>query len=263
MSRFKIGIMIDCLGLSFEDALVEAAKMGADGFQYSFMGDTEPDKARVDVMRAQMDKHGLVCSAICAEMGDFCDPEKNKVKLARFPNIFKMAKWMGTRVLTGHIGHIPSDKNDPVYKILLDALTEIGKGAMENDMVFAIETGPETTEVMRMFLEDLPGGVGINYDPANLVMAGYSKNGADSVAPVGPYIAHTHAKDGLPYSEENRFREVPLGEGHVDFPAWLKALEDAGYSGFLTIEREVGQDRIGDTSRAVQFLRNLIDCQEE
>ncbi len=259
---FKIGIMIGCLKLPFDQAVAEAAKMGADGFQMSFKGETAPNEEEVKAMREVMEKHGLVCSAICAEMGDFCDPELNKVKLARFPNIFKMAKLMGTRVLTGHIGHIPSDKNDPTYKVLVEALTEIGKGCMENDLVFAIETGPETTEVMRMFLEDLPGGVGINYDPANLVMAHYSKNGADAVAPVGPYIVHTHAKDGLPGTPEKKWPEVPLGTGNVDFPAWLAALKEFGYDGFLTIEREVGEDRIGDTAKAVSFLRSIIDSQE-
>jgi hypothetical protein len=34
-------------------------------------------------------------------------------------------------------------------------------------------------------------------------------------------------------------------------------LRAAGYDGFFAIEREVGQDRVGDTIRAIDFLRNL------
>ena len=76
------------------------------------------------------------------------------------------------------------------------------------------------------------------------------------------YIVHTHAKDGkrlhyvdpeILYGMEESdmlqdpsFIELPLGEGDVDFPAYLKALNDIGYKGFLTIEREVGEDPEGD-----------------
>ena len=50
-------------------------------------------------------------------------------------------------------------------------------------------------------------------------------------------------------------KSSPLGEGDVDFPGWLKALDDIGYRGFLTIEREVGDNPEADIRRAVDFLR--------
>jgi len=88
------------------------------------------------------------------------------------------------------------------------------------------------------------------------------------------YIVHTHAKDGIQcyaeapevvysgHSEDDvivtspAFIEEPLGEGAVDFDRYLKALEDIGYKGYLTIEREVGDDPEGDIRKAVQFLKS-------
>lgn len=55
------------------------------------------------------------------------------------------------------------------------------------------------------------------------------------------------------------FQEVPLGTGDVDFPNYLKALEDIGYNGFLTIEREVGDNPEADITTAVNFLRKTIE----
>ena len=88
------------------------------------------------------------------------------------------------------------------------------------------------------------------------------------------YIVHTHAKDGRKLAdkapeviyglEEDKmlqdpaFIEVPLGEGSVDFPNYLKALEEIGYNGFLTIEREVGDNPKADIEKAVEFLRNMM-----
>ncbi|NLN42036.1 MAG: sugar phosphate isomerase/epimerase, partial [Clostridiales bacterium] len=92
------------------------------------------------------------------------------------------------------------------------------------------------------------------------------------------YIVHTHAKDGIMKKKtdpeiiynyfaeggiedmrlEDYFLETPLGQGNVDFPKWLKALEDIGYTGFLTIEREVGANPEKDIAEAVNFLKKLI-----
>ena len=54
------------------------------------------------------------------------------------------------------------------------------------------------------------------------------------------------------------FEELPLGMGNVDFKNYLKALDDIGYHGFLTIEREAGNNREDDIRTAVDFLKNLI-----
>ena len=90
------------------------------------------------------------------------------------------------------------------------------------------------------------------------------------------YIVHTHAKDGVMLYKTNPeyiygvtpapedlagipfFKEVPLGEGSVGFPTYLKALEDIGYKGFLTIEREAGDDPAKDIGLAVEFLKKTI-----
>ena len=56
------------------------------------------------------------------------------------------------------------------------------------------------------------------------------------------------------------FREVPLGTGSVDFAAYLKALEDIGYRGFLTIEREAGDDPAADILMAQNHLLDMINA---
>ncbi len=53
------------------------------------------------------------------------------------------------------------------------------------------------------------------------------------------------------------FKEVPLGDGSVPFENYLKALDDIGYCGFLTIEREVGENPVADITKASDFL---VDC---
>ena len=139
-------------------------------------------------------------------------------------------------------------------------------------------TAPFTLE---QFAEDLKGfldslhstGVAVNLDPANLIMV----TGDDPVQAVHnlkDYIVHTHAKDGVRnyYRDPEEvyglveaemlaspsFAELPLGQGGVDFGNYLKALDEIGYHGFLTIEREVGDDPEKDIRLAVDFLNGLM-----
>jgi sugar phosphate isomerase/epimerase len=185
-----------------------------------------------------------------------------------------MAKDLETNIVTTHIGVVPNDPNHDRYKIMQEACFELAEYADSLDAHFAIETGPETSEVLKGFLDTLHStGVAVNLDPANLVMV-TADDPVKAVYNLKDYIVHTHAKDGRrnyyrapeevygltekKMLAEPSFTELPLGTGNVDFPAYLKALDDIGYHGFLTIEREVGSDPEKDIRTAVEFLNNLI-----
>ena len=188
-----------------------------------------------------------------------------------------LAKEMETNIVTTHIGVVPADPTHDRYKIMQEACFALAEYADSIDAHFAVETGPERAKELKAFLDSLGShGVGVNLDPANLVMV----TGDDPVAAVytlKDYIVHTHAKDGIklqdgnpeyiyrvvhPIPEEVKgvryFREVALGEGSVPFDRYLAALEDIGYRGYLTIEREVGENPVADIEKAYRHLKSII-----
>ena len=189
--------------------------------------------------------------------------------------ILDLAMEFETSIVTTHIGVVPADPKHPRYTVMQDACGELARYADTLNAHFAIETGPETSATLKGFLDGLHStGVAVNLDPANLVMV----TGDDPVQAVynlKDYIVHTHAKDGVknydldpeiiyglrpgdPIVTNPAFVEVALGDGSVPFPKYLAALEDIGYKGFLTIEREVGDDPTADIRKAVNFLNDLM-----
>ena len=279
MYPFPIGAMLDSFRTDTFTAIRKAAALGAVGLQmYSTTGENSPENMtasrKSEILRA-MDAEGLVFSALCGDLGfGFTDPEKNPGLIEKSKRILELAKELGTDVVTTHIGVIPKDKNHPRYKIMQEACHTLAEYADSMNAHFAIETGPETALVLKEFLDSLNStGVAVNLDPANFVMV-TGDDPVQAVYTLKKYIVHTHAKDGIKIFDKDpemiyhvvedalahlgrAYQELPLGEGSVDFPNYLKALDDIGYKGFLTIEREVGDDPERDIGAAVSFLKSL------
>lgn len=281
MYQFPIGVMVDSFRCEMHEAIRRAAAVGAKGLQmYSTCGDYAPENLTPTARRELLDfvkSHGLVFSALCGDLGKgFTNPELNPALIEKSKRILDLACELETDVVTTHIGVVPEDKTCERYSIMQEACRELAEYADSLGAHFAIETGPETAVILRDFLDSLGSrGVAVNLDPANFVMV----TGDDPVRAVytlKDYIVHTHAKDGVKLKgcdvaglyegiedairAGKAFVELPLGKGGVDFDNYLKALDEIGYRGFLTIEREVGEDPTRDITEAARFLEAKISA---
>jgi len=283
MYKFPIGAMLESFRLDTKSAIETAAKLGVAGLQmYCTKGEHAPEnmtKEKVSELLDMVKSNGLKFSAICGDLGmGFGNAELNPGLIEKSKRIVDLAKELETNIITTHIGVVPDDPSHERYKIMQEACFELAKYADSVGAHFAVETGPETSLTLKAFLDSLGSkGVSVNLDPANLAMV-TGDDAVEAVYNLKDYIVHTHAKDGNmlqkgnpeyiyrvvhPVPEELQgvkfFEEVPLGKGSVDFPKYLEALSDIGYKGFLTIERECGENPVDDIALAVNFLKNIIE----
>lgn len=166
---------------------------------------------------------------------------------------------IGVDSITTHVGFLPIDPNDPDYIGTVEALKEIADYCGERSIEFRFETGQETPVVLLRTIEHMGRkNVGINLDPANLVLYGMA-NPVDALDVFGSWVRELHAKDGLyPTGGEKLGEETPLGEGKVDFPRLVGRLKELGFDGVLTIEREIsGARQLEDIHKAIELLRPL------
>lgn len=282
MYQFPIGVILESFRTDTRSAIQKAAALGANGLQmYCTYGEHAPENMKREDRRTLLDmvkSNGLVFSAICGDLGmGYGDPDKNPALIEKSKRILELALEFETNVVTTHIGVVPTDPHHPRYAVMQQACYELATFADSMGAHFAIETGPEPSAVLRTFLDSLGSrGVGVNLDPANLVMV-VGDDPVEAVHNLGEYIVHTHAKDGVmlrrgnpeyiygvvhPVPQEfegvEYFREVPLGEGDVRFETYLPALDAIGYRGFLTIERECGENPDGDILKAAEHLRRIM-----
>lgn len=278
----KLGVITDCFKKTHADGITLAAKLGLQGVQiYATTGEFSPalsEKEKEDYKRL-LKENGLVISALCGDMGGygFEIADDNPERIEKTKAIIDLAVEFKTKVVTTHIGVIPSDKSNPRYNVMLSALTECGLYAKERGVTLAIETGPETAKTLLQFLKDTKGGVGVNLDPANFVMV-TGQDPVEAVYLLKDYIVHTHLKDGkmLKKSDPKEiydcfarggiealnvadyFIETPVGEGDVDFSEYVRALKEIGFNGFLTIERETGSNPCDDIMKAAEYIQAAL-----
>lgn len=280
----KLGVITDCFKKPLEECIVLAAKNGFDGVQiYATSGEFSPEtltEEKKAEIKKLLKENNLEVSALCGDMGGYgFEIEKdNAERVEKTKRIIDLAVEFGAKAVTTHIGVIPSDKTEPRYGVMLNALTAAGLYAKEKGVTLAIETGPEFAKTLLAFLKDTKGGVGVNLDPANFVMV-TGQDPVQAVELLKDYIVHTHAKDGVKISNDMTptevyhafavggvdalnackcFKEVPLGEGQVKWKEYLSALKSVGYDGYLTIERETGDNPQADILKAVDFLENNL-----
>ncbi len=280
----KIGAMVDSFCLGVKEGIRAAARVGAQGVQiYAVDGEFTPERltpSDISEYRRLLADEGLEISALCGDLGGhgFTDPAQVPTTIERSRRIAHLCAELGGRIITTHIGVVPKDPAHPRYAIMQDACERLARAASAEGCLFAIETGPESPEVLRAFLDSLQNpSVGVNYDPANLVMVTQC-DPVRGVYTLAEYIYHTHAKDGVHLKDidpeilygwfaeggigdnrlEDYFLETPLGQGAVDLDGWIRALRDVGYHGYLTIEREVGENPAADIAMAADYLRAHI-----
>jgi sugar phosphate isomerase/epimerase len=96
---------------------------------------------------------------------------------------------------------------------------------------------PSASLALRLVQPFDAGKIGINYDPANLVIEG-RESWQMGLELLGPYLDYVHAKNSAWVRENGKWRWVfaSMSDGQVDWSEVMRALDRVGYSGWVSYE---------------------------
>ena len=278
--QMRVGVLVKIfMDTDIDKKFAEIREMGMESCQLVCWDRAvlHSDEAAENV-KAAMKKHGVTITAFwCGWEGravwDFyegqltlglvpSDCRHDRLKMLMEGSDF--AKKLGVTDFVTHVGFLPENPYDPKYEEVLTACRAIVEKCRKNGQNFLFETGQETPITLKRAIQDIErvlgqGNVGINLDPANLIMYGKS-NPVDALEVFGEYVMGVHGKDGK-YPTDGHFLgdEVPLGQGKVNFPVFVEKLRKVGYEGDITIEREItGEEQKKDILLAKQILDQLV-----
>jgi sugar phosphate isomerase/epimerase len=187
-------------------------------------------------------------------------------RTAELKAIADFTRELDVDVVGVHLGFVPHDAGDPDYHTMIDITRDICAHCKRNRQALHLETGQEPVDVLVRFLDDVAvDNLFVNFDPANMILYGAGEP-IPALEQLGKRVRSVHCKDAT-WSDkpgETWGRETPLGEGDVDFGAFLKTLQRIGYDGPLTIEREIPQEperqkaEIGGAIRLLERLKGEL-----
>ncbi|MFT7639513.1 MAG: sugar phosphate isomerase/epimerase [Pirellulaceae bacterium] len=189
-------------------------------------------------------------------------PETRAARTQEMKEIADFAKLLGCKAVALHIGFVPHDTADPLYAEILDVTRDVCDHCAANGQALHLETGQETADGLLQFIGDVErDNLFVNFDPANMILYGTGEP-IEALKKVGQYVRSIHCKDGTWAAKpgEEWGCEVALGEGDVGFENYLRALDEIGYSGPLTIEREIPAEperQKAEIGQAVDLLNSI------
>ena len=237
-----------------------------------YIGKFNPSLA--DEMRGLLDKYGVTATSVEVVgpgrlVWDFLDgpstiglvpPATRAARMDALKQTSDFAKLLGIPRVQTHCGFIPENPRDPLYGEVVEAIRAVADHCKANGQDFLMETGQETPTTMKRAIEDVNRpNLGVGLDTANLILYGKA-NPVDAVEIIGRHVKSVHAKDGKwPTDPMKLGEEVLIGTGDVDFLKVFSKLHQLGYSGAITIEREIsGPQQIEDVRKEKTYLEGII-----
>ena len=272
MEKMEIGVML-AVGTDPRDGLRKVMELGLKCCQLGSPGDEWLESPRREEVKRAIEEAGVRVTTVFVgfEGESYADIETVKRtvgfgergtrarRLARAERVSEFAKFLGVKRVASHIGFIPEDAREKGYRELAEAVRRLADCCARNGQVFALETGQEPAEVLKGFIEDVGcANVRVNFDPANMILYGSGEPLA-ALEMLKGYVDGVHVKDGDWPTEKGKLgQERRLGEGKVNIPGFIAKLKEIGYTGPLTIEREIsGAEQMRDIRKGIDWLKEL------
>ena len=260
MPALKISIQLASLKQPFKKALATAAQLGATAVEIDARGEINAQtisNTGMRELRRLLGDHELRVSAVgFLTRRGFDDHEEIERRVAATKAVMKFAHGIGADVVINQVGMVIHDEKSANWKLLTEVLTDLSLYGHQVGARLCAQTGTESGGDLKRLLDALPQqGIGIDFDPGNLIVGGFSP--LEAIESLGPNILHVHATDAVQDRARGRGMEVQLGRGSADYPALVGALAKHGYGGYFTLARERSENPSLELGIGVKFLKKL------
>jgi sugar phosphate isomerase/epimerase len=174
-----------------------------------------------------------------------------------------LAQQLGLHLVSTHVGFLPHDSADPDFDKLSGRVVTLAKMYAATRATLLFESGQETADTLLLFLDEMAqrgaDNVAVNFDPANMILYDMD-DPIEALRKLVPHVHQVHVKDARRTTVKDQWgEEVVVGTGQVDWPAFVRVLAEADYSGDYIFEREAGNDRVGDIAQGIAALKAAME----
>jgi sugar phosphate isomerase/epimerase len=281
MSTFKLGVVLESLGVPVRQALLEAAKLGVPGVQVDAVGDLAPDKLGETgrrEFRTLLRSFNLELAAVGCPLRHGLDTfEHQQPRIDHVKKAMQLAFDLGAKKVVVPLPRIPTDdpKPDDAPKpvsfltmntappkavTLRESLAALGNYGDKIGTLVCLEGGIDAGDRLRNYLNTFDtGSLSITFDPANFVVNGHDP--ITSLMALAGKVSHSHARDARTGSAAAGPQELAVGAGDIEWMGYTAALGAVEYRGFVCVERTIGANRSTDVANGLAFLRRFLPAE--
>jgi sugar phosphate isomerase/epimerase len=261
MKRLKLGVHLSSLGLPLRRGLAAIERLGVTGVQLDAVGDLAPRRLSQSGRRELLHllrAHNLEVTALTCPLRHGLDvAEGQQTRIEYLQAALALSYDLGARLVTIQAGRVTEDREAPPARLLAEALLALGQHGDRTGAVLALETGLEPGLSLRRFLDSFDtGGLGVNFDPASLLLHGFDPY--ESAQALAARMAHAQARDARRSGTSRASQEVPVGSGDIDWMQLIGVFEEVEYRGWLSLRRETGENRLADIVAGVKVLGLIL-----
>lgn len=211
-------------------------------------------------IRKWLDDEGLVVSAVAfPTRGGYADTERLEARIAATKSALELAHAIGAQVVMNHIGDIPpapaadAEARDSGWQLLIGVLTDIGAWGHRVGATLCAEVGRAAPADLLRVIAALPTA-SLQCDVVTGSLLVHRHDPVAAVETLGAHIGYVHLTDSVAGTYAGRGRPAALGEGEVDVPAVLGALEERAYRGWIGLEAADESASMPELAAAIGLL---------
>lgn len=260
MSLFRFALPTAPFRQPLRRAIQLAAAAGAEGVQFDLRQEVTPAEfgatARQQLLHYLQEQSLRVSACTLTTQGTLVDTDRLDVRVAAMRRGLEFVRELGADVLTVRLGPIPPDATQSAYQRLGSVLSDLAAHGNRVGARLAVGTLGNDPMVLRTLLQSIDAGpIGVDFDPAGCVFAALSP--PQVLRELHDLVAHVQVRDGT-RTAEGAGVETAIGLGDVPWDEFLATVAEIDHRGWLTVRRTGGDDVIGDLSRGLKYVRNVI-----
>ncbi len=260
MFRVKISVATYEFGQDVRSALHTAMKIGAQGVQFDLRSQLRAadygETARRQLQNYLGERNLQPASAHFSLRSSLFENERLDERLEAVRNAIVFASQLKLTTMTLRLGRLPDLDSEEAQQLIFPIMRDLATHANHFGVTICVIPAGDSAETLLSFLKQITTGpIAVDADLGSWILSGRSPE--KQLRELNEVIQHVEIRDAV-RDVDGIGEEVPVGRGEIDWDEIAGLIGEMDYSGWLNVRRSTGNDKIGDSMRAIQYLRNLI-----
>ncbi|TWT57421.1 Xylose isomerase-like TIM barrel [Thalassoglobus neptunius] len=256
----RISVATYEFGQDLRTSLHSAMQMRAQGVQFDLRTQVRAqdygDTARRQLQNYLSERNLVAASAYFPLRASLFEVERLEERLNAVRAAMTFASKLRIRQMTLRIGRLPEADSKAYTDFVLPIMSDLAEHGNRDGVTICIIPSGDSSESLSQLLSNVKTGpLSIDGDIGGWILS--RRNPQQQLRDLYQFIGQVDIRDAVS-DVDGTGQEVPVGRGEAEWDEIAAILFEMEFAGWMNVRRTSGNDKIGDSNRAIQYLQNLM-----